>query len=56
MLSILITKLAIKIISSSDRILGMLPITFVCLIIPIIVQILILTLWALKWKSPEEED
>jgi len=52
MLSILIAK----IISASDRILGMLPITFVCLIIPIVVQVIILTLWALKWKSSEKED
>jgi hypothetical protein len=50
MLSILITK----IISTSDRILGMLPITFACLIVPIVVQVLILILWALKWRSPEE--
>ncbi|MCS7098166.1 MAG: hypothetical protein NZ922_04240 [Candidatus Methanomethyliaceae archaeon] len=41
--------------SSSDRILGMLPITFTCLVLPIIIQVAILLLWAIKWKPPNKE-
>lgn len=42
-------------LTSTDRILGMLPITFACLVIPVIVQVMILLLWAIKWKPPNEE-
>lgn len=52
-LSLLIAILVIG-ESSSDRILGMLPITFVCLVLPIIIQVAILLLWAIKWKPPNK--
>ncbi|MDH5806149.1 MAG: hypothetical protein QXW62_04020 [Candidatus Methanomethylicaceae archaeon] len=42
-------------LSSTDRILGMLPITFACLIIPVIIQVIILFLWAIKWKPSNKE-
>lgn len=42
-------------VASTDRILGMLPITFACLVIPVIIQVTILLLWAIKWKPPNKE-
>lgn len=38
---------------ASGRIFGMQPLTFACLIIPIIVQVAILLIWAAKWRSPD---
>lgn len=49
----LLTTLAIAPSLASERILGMQPITFACLAIPIIVQAVILLIWAVKWRSPD---
>jgi len=38
---------------SSERILGMQPLTFFCLVIPIVVQVSVLLIWALKWRAPD---
>jgi hypothetical protein len=38
---------------SSERILGMQPLTFFCLAIPIVVQVAVLLIWAIKWRAPD---
>lgn len=38
---------------SSERILGMQPLTFFCFAIPIVVQAVVLLIWALRWRSPD---
>ncbi|MGC8936440.1 MAG: hypothetical protein ACP5KV_03640 [Candidatus Methanomethylicaceae archaeon] len=38
---------------SSERILGMQPLTFLCVAIPVVIQVVILLIWAIKWRSPE---
>lgn len=37
---------------STDRILGMQPLTFFCFIIPVVIQVTVLIIWALRWRSP----
>jgi hypothetical protein len=37
---------------SFQRIAGMQPHTFACLVIPIVVQAIVLLIWGLKWKPP----
>ncbi|MCX8181781.1 MAG: hypothetical protein N3D12_01555 [Candidatus Methanomethyliaceae archaeon] len=38
---------------SSERIFGMQPLTFFCVAIPIVVQVALLLIWALRWRSPD---
>lgn len=55
-LNLLMTILIVKEeLASTDRILGMLPITLACFAIPVIVQVIILFLWAIKWRHPNKE-
>lgn len=42
------------ILDVQERILGMQPHTFACLVIPFIVQVIILLVWGAKWRPPPE--
>jgi len=43
----------LSLIEAGERIAGMLPHTFAALVTPVIVIVIVLLIWAVKWRSPE---